>query len=133
MISTIMASAMKSRLHVPLSPQNPYPHGTVFGQNYYGDIVFYEMGTWGLVEMDPYDAWGYGYGDGYRTGAYGDYGRYGRYDPFNPYYDYDPNDWDGYRGPRNADVVLYRDAGYRGSALWPESGCMEPFHSAFQR
>lgn len=100
----------------PLSPENPYPHGTIFGQNYYGDIVFYEMGSWGLVEMDPYDAWGYGYGDGYRTGVYGDYGRYGLYDPYNPYYDYDPNDWDGYRGPRNADVVLYRHAGYRGSA-----------------
>lgn len=101
----------------PLSEYNPYPHGTIFGLDYYGDIVFYDVTAWGsLVEIDPYDAWGYGYGDGYRSGAYGDYGRYGRYDPYNPYYDYNRNDWTGYRGPRNADIVLYRDSNYRGAA-----------------
>ena len=101
----------------PLSDRNPYPHGTVFGQNYYGEIEFYESDYFGnLSVMDPYDSWGYAYGDGYQTGQYGAYGRYGRYNPYNPTYDYNPNDWNGYRGPRNADIVLYRDPDFRGSA-----------------
>lgn len=101
----------------PLSDRNPYPHGTIFGLNWAGDIVFYETDFFGnLSEMDPYDAWGYSHGDGYRSGRYGDYGRYGYYDPYNPHQDYDPTDWTGYRGPHNADIVLYRDANFRGSA-----------------
>ncbi len=109
----------------PASPRNPYPHGTLFGLNRYGDVVFYEADFFGnLSEMDPYDAWGYsaydyGYADTYRTGRYGDYGRYGRYNPYNPYddYGYDAGrDWNGYRGPNNADIVLYRDINYSGPA-----------------
>ena len=106
----------------PLDPRNPYPHGTIFGENFWGDLVFYEADIFGnLDEMDPYDTWGYyayeyGYGDRPYTGQYGDYGRYGRYNPYNPHSDYDRNDWSGYRGPRNADIVLYRDAYFRGSA-----------------
>lgn len=101
----------------PLSPSNPYPHGTIFGVDWDGDVVFYDVDLFGnLSQMSPYDAWGYGYGDGYQSGAYGDYGRYGQYNPYNPRYDYDPYDWTGYRGPRNADIVIYRDANFRGSA-----------------
>lgn len=108
----------------PLDPRNPYPHGTIFGINYFGDMVFYESDLFGnLSEMDPYDAWGYsaydyGYVDTYQTGRYGDYGRYGRYNPYNPYsdYNYDGRNWSGYRGPTNADIVLYRDRDFAGSA-----------------
>merc|ERR1711916_186013 len=108
----------------PLDPRNPYPHGTIFGTNYYGEMVFYEADFFGnLSEMDPYDAWGYsaydyGYADTYQTGRYGDYGRYGRYNPYNPYrdYGYGDRDWRGYRGPTDADIVLYRDHNFSGSA-----------------
>lgn len=102
----------------PLSPRNPYPHGTLFGVDWNGEVVFYEADFFGnLSVMDPHDAWGYGYGDGYTSGAYGQHGRYGQYNPYNPHYEYDPTEWTGYRGPRNADIVLYRDANFRGSAL----------------
>ena len=116
----------------PLSPDNPYPHGTVYGQDWQGELVFYELNRYGQLDaLTPYDSWGYGYGNGYQTGRYGDYGRYGRYgyyDPFSSYnypYGYrtsrgyrreQDNDWSGYRGSRNADVVLYRDPNFRGSA-----------------
>lgn len=107
----------------PLSPRNPYPHGTIFGENPYGEVVFYESDYFGnLSEMDPYDAYGYaaydyGYATSYRTGRYGNYGRYGQYNPYNPYRDrHSDRSWSGYRGPTNADIVLYKDAYYAGSA-----------------
>ena len=107
----------------PLSRNNPYPHGTIFGQDWSGDLVFYKpSGFGGLTEMTDEEAWGYEYGsngygyerDGYRSGQYGRYGYYDPYDTRDSGYD---QDWSGYRGARNADIILYRDPFRRGSAF----------------
>lgn len=94
----------------PLPRRNPYPHGTIFGRDYWGNTVFYEADFFGnLSEIDTH-SYGSGYGSGYHGNS--------RYDPhYDPYSDYDRNNWKGHRGPRNAAITLYRDDFFTGSSL----------------